>query len=52
VFNEAALSAVRQWRYSPKIVGGRPVAKRGLRIAIPFRRGDEHAGGEADPAVD
>lgn len=38
IFDEAALQAVRQWRYDPKVVAGKPVAQRGLRIAIPFRR--------------
>lgn len=38
IFNEAALEAVRQWRYSPRIVNGDPVEQRGIRISIPFRR--------------
>lgn len=43
VFDAAALEAVRQWRYTPRVVDGEPVQQRGLRIAIPFRR----AGGSA-----
>ncbi len=45
VFNAAALRAVRQWRYNPKIVNGRTVRQTGLRIAIPFRRDDASSGG-------
>jgi protein TonB len=45
VFNEAALRAVRQWRYNPKVVHGRTVRQTGLRIAIPFRRDETSHGG-------
>ncbi len=45
VFNEAALRAVRQWRYNPKIVNGRTVRQTGMRIAIPFRREEASSGG-------
>lgn len=38
-FDEAALEAVRQWRYTPKIVRGVAVERPGMRIAIPFQRG-------------
>ena len=38
IFDEAALKAIRQWRYSPRIEKGVPVEQHGLRIAIPFRR--------------
>lgn len=41
VFDRAALEAIRQWRYSPKIERGRSVARRGLRIAIPFVLGGD-----------
>lgn len=37
IFDEAALDAVSQWRYEPRVVNGRPAERRGLRIAIPFR---------------
>ncbi len=46
VFNEAALRAVRQWRYHPKVVNGRTVRQMGLRIAIPFQRDAASSGGE------
>jgi protein TonB len=38
IFNAAALKAVRQWRYNPKIKNGVAVEQPGIRIAIPFRR--------------
>jgi protein TonB len=41
IFDDAALDAVRQWRYEPKIVDGEAVEQHGLRIAIPFRLEDE-----------
>jgi protein TonB len=41
VFNKSAVDAVRQWRYTPKIVNGHPVERAGMRISIPFRRGGE-----------
>ena len=37
VFNEAALRAIRQWRYDPKIENGQARPQSGLRISIPFR---------------
>lgn len=45
VFNEAALRAVRQWRYNPKVVNGRTVRQAGVRISIPFRRDETSSGG-------
>lgn len=39
IFDEAALRAVRQWRYAPKVVNGVAVERPGVRISIPFRRG-------------
>ena len=41
IFNKAALKAVRQWKYNPKIVNGKAVEQTGMRIAIPFRMGNE-----------
>ncbi len=41
IFNKAALKAVSQWKYNPKIVNGKPVEQVGLRIAIPFKLGNE-----------
>lgn len=43
IFNKAALKAVRQWKYNPKIVNGKPVEQPGVRIAIPFKLGNEAA---------
>ena len=41
IFDAAALEAVRQWRYAPKIVEGEPVEQRDQRISIPFRLEDD-----------
>jgi protein TonB len=41
IFNKAALKAVSQWKYNPKIVNGKPVEQPGMRIALPFRIGSE-----------
>jgi protein TonB len=41
IFNSAALKAVSQWKYNPKIENGKPVEQKGIRIAIPFRLGSE-----------
>jgi protein TonB len=41
IFNRAALKAVSQWKYNPKIVDGEPVEQRGQRIAMPFRLGSD-----------
>jgi len=43
IFNKAALKAVSQWKYNPKIVNGKPVEQPGVRIAIPFKLGNESA---------
>ena len=40
IFNKAALKAIRQWKYNPKILNGKAVEQRGIKIAIPFRLGD------------
>lgn len=39
IFNKAALKAVSQWKYNPKIENGKAVEQRGIRISIPFRLG-------------
>ncbi|MEZ4330999.1 MAG: energy transducer TonB [Myxococcota bacterium] len=36
-FEDAALTAVSQWRYSPRIVHGRAVSQPGIRTTIRFR---------------
>lgn len=43
IFNKAAIKAVLQWKYNPKIVNGKAVEQRGVRIAIPFRLGSENS---------
>jgi periplasmic protein TonB len=43
IFNKAAVKAVLQWKYNPKIVNGTPVEQTGVRIAIPFRLGKDNA---------
>ena len=41
IFNKAAIKAVSQWKYNPKIENGKAVEQKGIRIAIPFRLGNE-----------
>ena len=43
IFNKAALKAVRQWKYNPKVVNGKAVEQPGMRISIPFQLGNENA---------
>ena len=43
IFNKAALKAVSQWKYNPKIVNGKAVEQPGVRIAIPFKLGNDAA---------
>ncbi|MGB0617973.1 MAG: energy transducer TonB [Myxococcota bacterium] len=43
IFNKAALKAVKQWKYNPKIVNGKAVEQPGVRIAIPFKLGSDAA---------
>ena len=42
IFNKAAIKAVKQWKYNPKIVNGKAVEQPGVQIAIPFRLGSEN----------
>jgi protein TonB len=44
IFNRAAIKAVSQWKYNPKIEDGKPVEQKGIRISIPFRLGDQKSG--------
>jgi TonB family protein len=37
VFDEAALTALRQWRYAPKFTDGLPIARPGVRTIIRFQ---------------
>ena len=41
VFDRAAIEAVSQWKYNPRIRNGRPMERPGMKIAIPFRLGGE-----------
>ena len=41
IFNKAALKAVRQWKYNPKIENGKAVEQPGIRVAFPFKLGSE-----------
>jgi protein TonB len=41
IFNKAALKAVSQWKYNPKIEDGKAVEQKGIRIALPFRLGGD-----------
>ena len=40
IFNAAAIEAVRKFRYSPRIVNGRPVEVRGVRTRFRFQLSD------------
>lgn len=35
-FDQLALDAVRQWRYLPKLVGGKPVRREGVQVKLAF----------------
>ena len=37
LFGQAAIQAVEQWKYAPRIENGRPVEQRGIRTTISFR---------------
>lgn len=39
VFDRAALKAIRRWRYDPKLVDGRPVARPNQRVTLTFELG-------------
>lgn len=36
IFDRAALQAVRKWKYNPKVVGGQPVERPGVRVRLDF----------------
>jgi len=44
VFNRAALKAVSQWKYNPKIENGKPVEQMGIRTIINFQLSDQQKG--------
>ncbi|MBY0400505.1 energy transducer TonB [Myxococcota bacterium] len=37
VFDQAAVKAVLQWKYNPKIVNGKAVEQPGVKVAFPFK---------------
>lgn len=37
VFDQAAIKAVLQWKYNPKIVNGKAVEQPGMKVAFPFK---------------
>jgi protein TonB len=37
VFDSEALRAISKWRYNPKIVGGKPVERTGMKVRLRFR---------------
>lgn len=37
VFNNAALRAIRRWKYNPKIEGGKPVERPGVIVRLTFQ---------------
>jgi len=37
VFDEAALAAVRKWKYQPKVVDGQSVERHGLTVRLTFK---------------
>ncbi len=43
IFNRAALRAIGRWKYAPKIVDGRPVARPGMRTRFRFELGAAHS---------
>ena len=36
IFNQAALQAIRKWKYNPKIRGGNPVEQPGIKVRLDF----------------
>jgi protein TonB len=36
VFDRAAIQAVRKWKYNPKVVGGKPVERPGVKVRLDF----------------
>jgi len=39
IFNQAALRAIRRWKYNPKIVDGKPVSRPGVKVKLDFEIG-------------
>jgi periplasmic protein TonB len=36
MFEDAATKAIQRWKYNPKVVDGRPVERRGIRVVLRF----------------
>ncbi len=36
IFNQAALRAIRRWKYNPKIAEGKPVSRPGVKVKLDF----------------
>ena len=39
IFNQAALRAIRRWKYNPKILNGKPVSRPGVKVKLDFTLG-------------
>lgn len=39
IFNRPAIDSVKQWRYAPKVVNGKPVYVKGYSVALDFGTG-------------
>ena len=37
IFNQAALRAIRRWKYNPKVEDGKPVPRPGVKVRLAFR---------------
>ena len=37
VFDRSALNAVRKWKYNPKVQGGKPVERSGVKVRLDFQ---------------
>jgi protein TonB len=44
IFNRAALRAIEAWKYEPKVVGGQPVSRPGMRKRLRFELGGSRPG--------
>ena len=41
VFDRAAIEAVSQWKYNPRVRNGEAIERPGMKISIPFRLGEQ-----------
>ena len=41
VFDEEAISAVKQWKYKPKTVDGKPVVQKDKKVRLDFNKDDK-----------